>query len=104
MTAAEVAGVNGMTLTFEPEHPLSADAKIIINGGDEHNKTIDFPLVDGNIYYRSGDFTGVETITDDQAEAEAEYYDTSGRRIAGATPRGIYIVRRGDKVSKTLMK
>ncbi len=104
MTAAEVAGANGMALTFEPERPLSADAKIIINGGDEHNKTIDFPLVDGNIYYRSGDFTGVETITDDQAEAEAEYYDTSGRRIAGATPRGIYIVRRGDKVSKTLMK
>lgn len=42
-----------------------------------------------------------ETVARPQADAPAEYYDLSGRRIAGPVP-GVYIVRRGAAVTKVV--
>ena len=38
------------------------------------------------------------------ADREAEYYDLNGRKIADPTAAGIYVERRGDKVSKVVIR
>ena len=47
--------------------------------------------------------SGVTEITAD-ADREAEYYDLNGRNIADPTAAGIYVERRGDKVSKVVIR
>ena len=47
--------------------------------------------------------SGVTEITAD-ADREAEYYDLNGRKIADPTAAGIYVERRGDKVSKVVIR
>ena len=104
MQPATIEGKNGYMLSFEPEHKLAATACIIINGGLDATQTKDFPLADGNIYYRSGKFTDADIVIEDAADAEAEYFDVMGRRVANPQPGSICIVRRGSKVSKVLVK
>ncbi|MDE6345507.1 MAG: CotH kinase family protein [Muribaculaceae bacterium] len=104
MQAATVEGKNGYALSFEPEHRPTSDAKIIINSGMANDQTIDFPLADGNIYYRSGKLTDADIVITDAADAEAEYFDVTGRRVANPVEGGIYIVRRGNTVSKETIR
>ena len=49
------------------------------------------------------DYAGVEGVEADTADARAEYFDLSGRRVEHPAA-GIYIVRRGSKVSKELVR
>lgn len=104
MQPATIEGKNGYMLTFEPEHKLAATACIIINGGLDAAQTKTFPLADGNIYYRSGKFTDADIVIEDAADAAAEYFDVMGRRVMAPAEGGVYIVRRGDKVSKEVMR
>ena len=49
------------------------------------------------------DYAGVEGVEADSTDAPAEYFDLSGRRVEHPTA-GIYIVRRGSKVSKEMVR
>lgn len=49
------------------------------------------------------DYAGVEGVEADTADAPAEFFDLSGRRVVHPSA-GIYIVRRGSKVSKELVR
>ncbi len=46
---------------------------------------------------------GIDQIST-SIEAPAEYFDLTGKRIEGTPDHGIYIIRHGDKVSKTSIK
>ncbi len=48
--------------------------------------------------------TGVDDVAIDNNNAEKEYFDVTGRRVINPQAGSVYIVRQGDKVSKTLMK
>lgn len=57
-----------------------------------------------NIYFSSGLWTGIESVTDiEEADAPAVYYNLQGQRVEkpGA---GIYICRQGQKTQKILIK
>ncbi len=45
-----------------------------------------------------------DIVIEDAADAEAEYFDVMGRRVMAPAEGGVYIVRRGDKVSKEVMR
>ncbi len=47
---------------------------------------------------------GIMAVEADGNGAEAEYYDISGRRVAKPSAGSFYIVRRGNEVSKQIMK
>lgn len=47
--------------------------------------------------------SGIEEITVDDVDAQAEYYNLNGIRVANPGP-GIYICRKGDKATKVLIK
>ena len=49
------------------------------------------------------DYAGVEGVEADTADGPAEYFDLSGRRVEHPTA-GIYIVRRGTKVGKVMVR
>ncbi|MDE6317418.1 MAG: CotH kinase family protein [Muribaculaceae bacterium] len=104
MQETSVAGEKGWMLTFEPRHRPAAEAKIIINGKEGSEQTADFPLVTGNIYYRSGKFSDVGTIIDDTEAEAGEYFDIMGRRIVSPVKGGVYILRQGDKVEKRIVR
>lgn len=104
MQETSVAGEKGWVLTFEPQHRPAAEAKIIINGKGGAEQTSDFPLATGNIYYRSGKFSGVDTITGDTEAEAGEYFDIMGRRIVSPVKGGVYILRQGDKVEKRIVR
>lgn len=48
--------------------------------------------------------SGIESVDTDNAAAPAEYYNLQGLRIAEPEAGNIYIVRKGDKVTKTIYK
>lgn len=51
------------------------------------------------------DVTGIEDVeASDEADAPAEYYTISGVRVNGDLAPGIYVVRRGNKVTKEVVK
>lgn len=50
-----------------------------------------------------GDGSGVGSIVVDNENAPVEYYNLQGVRVANPTP-GLYIVRQGTKVSKTVVR
>lgn len=52
--------------------------------------------------YRTAAYTGLESI--DATTAPAAYYNLQGQRIDAPTTPGIYIIRRGTTVSKTVVK
>lgn len=51
----------------------------------------------------SGVISAVSNIAADDENAPAEYYNLQGVRVNNPAP-GIYIVRRGNKVSKVLVR
>lgn len=48
--------------------------------------------------------TGIEAVTAEADNADAEYFTISGVRVAGDPAPGIYVVRRGNKVTKEVVK
>jgi hypothetical protein len=50
-----------------------------------------------------GNGSGVGSIVVDSENAPVEYYNLQGVRVANPTP-GLYIVRQGTKVSKTVVR
>lgn len=104
MEPATVAGENGWVLTFYPEHRPSSEAKVIINAGTSGDETDSLPFANGNIYYRSGKVAGAEIVTPDNGAGEAVYFDVMGRRVVNPQPGSVYIVRRGDNVSKEIAR
>ena len=53
----------------------------------------------------SGSISGVEDVIGDaDADAEAEYYTISGIRVMGQPTPGIYLCRKGDKVTKVVVR
>lgn len=47
---------------------------------------------------------GIDNVTADSADAQAEYYDLSGKRVDSALTPGIYLMRRGATVTKQVIK
>lgn len=47
---------------------------------------------------------GIDGITADSINAPAEYFDLSGKRIDGDLAPGIYLMRRGDTVTKQIVR
>jgi len=83
---------------------------VIFNAGNgDATKTPDFTAVNNHIYNKSGDRgayatngnAGVETVID--MTAAPEYFDLQGRRVLFPS-QGIYIVRRGSKVTKEYVR
>lgn len=70
------------------------------NGLDESSKQIEDSKFVVNIVFDKNR-VGVETI--EGVAAEAEYFDLQGRKVA-APEKGIYLVKRGNKVSKEVIR
>ncbi len=47
--------------------------------------------------------TGIEGVDAEAANAPAEYFDLQGRKVANPEA-GLYLVKRGNKVTKELLK
>lgn len=48
--------------------------------------------------------SGVDNITSDSENTPAEYFNLQGVRVANPTPGNLYIVRQGNKVTKTIIR
>lgn len=72
----------------------------IYDGADEQSKQIEDSKFVVNIIFDKNK-TGVEAI--EGVEAEAQYFDLQGRRVA-APEKGIYLVKRGNKVAKEVIR
>ena len=78
----------------------SNESGLIFNNGSDQGKTKDFTFVAG-AGYNSDQLTGVDNIF--TVEPEPEFYTLQGVRVLNPTP-GIYVVRRGNKVSKAVIR
>lgn len=76
----------------------------VINGDfaePARDTTTAAPLPD---YARDPNLGAVDGIIDDAGEYTPEYYDLMGRRVLSPSKGGIYILRRGSKVEKTIVR
>lgn len=92
----------------------------ITEKGDVQNNNFNY-IIRGTHHSTQGDFYGdwathpdtgtfyvkpvdaVETLKVNPTDADAEYFDLQGRRVANPNP-GMYIVRQGNQVKKVLVK
>ena len=107
MTRYELAGyANVWKFAFDTADTL-VSPKVIFNPGSDQGKTADLDFVNHGIYDMAGTLLGtaatmaVETITDNTSSAPV-YYNLQGHRVASPANGGLYIVRRGDKMSKEI--
>ena len=82
---------------------------VLFNAGDgDTTKTPDFTFVNNHIYTKTGDrgqyatTAGIGEVVTDMDETPV-YFDMQGRRVLNPSA-GIYIVRRGAKVSKEYVR
>ena len=98
--------LDGKTYYVVEVPEATSGTKIIFNAnGNGDLQTGDFNYIPGSIYNADGAqgvWSGIENIVDD-ADAETEYYNLQGVRVYDPAP-GIYIVRRGKKVSKMILR
>ena len=92
--------INGLSYFWINVEGADSTTQIIFNGGNGGPQTNDLAFHAGGFYNNTG-YTAVETIGAD--EADVEYYTLQGVRVSNPTP-GIYIVRRGAKTSKMVLK
>lgn len=71
--------------------------------GNEHYSTIDLVLNLDKMTLSSKASTGVESITEDNTNAPAEYFNLQGVKVNNPE-NGLYIVRQGNKVSKQYIR
>ena len=78
-------------------------------GGDGNQTGDNVKIRNYGIYNANGDtgktaISGVNEIVFDNANAPVEYYNLQGVRVDNPTAPGVYIVKKGNKVSKTLIR
>lgn len=100
----ETTVVNGRTYFYiDVPGAVDGSAQIIFNNGQggNGNQTSDFDF-HAHGYYDFGGWTAIKVICADE-DAEPEFYTLQGVRVMNPTP-GIYIVRRGNKTSKAVVR
>lgn len=107
--------VNGTTIAMGSEFAdIKYDITTSAQAGDTHRAATRVSNVtlasDKRLYVKSIEFvydstaTGVNDLYDDATDAEPEFYNLQGIRVAHPTPGQIYIMRQGSKVTKILVK
>lgn len=93
-----------MWMTFNPS--IAADGNYVISFPEKCFKVNDYPATFYSeaftLNYIVNKNSGISGT--DADEAEAEYFDLTGRRIDNPEPGTFVIVRRGDKVSKVVVR
>lgn len=96
-----------------PEYAATSSENSIINRADEVKQKLAQSqsylatnTSDGGAGWNNDDIiTAVDTIiADSDATDEAEYFDVMGRRVINLRPGSVVIVRRGEHVTKTIVK
>ncbi|MDE6317994.1 MAG: CotH kinase family protein, partial [Muribaculaceae bacterium] len=96
-----------------PEYAATSSENSIINRADEVKRKLAQSqsylatnTSDGGAGWNNDDIiTAVDTIiADSDATDEAEYFDVMGRRVINPQPGSVVIVRRGEHVTKTIVK
>ena len=102
----ETTVIDGKTYHVVYLPVAESSTQIIFNNGNG-DQTADLPFVPNAFYTKEGQggiisgVDGINTVDDDNAEVE--YYNLQGVRVADPTP-GIYIVRRGRKTAKVVIR
>ena len=80
-------------------------ARLEANGADPY--VIRYSYLSDTKVYKEGEnggtITGIENVQED-ASAEAEYFNLQGVKVSAPLSKGVYIVRRGHTVTKELVK
>ncbi len=103
VTETKVIGGKKYHVAYVPV--CESGTQIIFNNGNQGQQTGDMQFVHEGYYTKDGmqgTFTGVDNILDDE-DAEPEFYTLQGIRVSEPTP-GIYIVRRGNKTAKVVIR
>ncbi len=94
------------TTTLSDE-PSSSTGIIFGNGGSgDGNQTKNLKFENNKIYDRNGvigDIAGVDAIIADEETVKTEYYDLTGRKVTNPQS-GLYICKRGNKISKIVIR
>ena len=89
------------------------ECNVIFNSGSNAHQTGDHVKIRNYGIYNSGGDTGksvnpgqsaVDAIVSEENTANVEYYNLQGVRVEMPSTPGIYIVKRGNKISKTLIR
>ncbi len=83
----------GMTMPIAPDIANVAE----VEKGDDPTP----PVLDMSVKVKGG--AGVADVAADAAEGPAEYFDLQGRKVANPEA-GLYLVKRGGKVAKEIVK
>ncbi|MDE6345506.1 MAG: CotH kinase family protein [Muribaculaceae bacterium] len=84
---------------------LAQRAETVKNNLRQSNQFLSTSTTDGGAGWNWNEITtGVDDVAIDNNNAEKEYFDVTGRRVINPQAGSVYIVRQGDKVSKTLVK
>ncbi len=85
-------------------YPSASSSAYTWNGPD--GQSLEANMVTSITFIDNKPSTGIEDIITDKTDinAPAEYYNIQGMKVKNPTPGNIYIVRKGGKVSKMLVK
>ena len=82
------------------------ECNIIFNNGSGLQTGDNVKVRNYGIYNNSGDtgLTGINNISTDNASVDTEYFNLQGIRIMQPTTSGIYIIKKGNNVSKVYIR
>ncbi|MBQ1267937.1 MAG: hypothetical protein IIY03_00410, partial [Muribaculaceae bacterium] len=83
--------------------PLGSDAEIIYTDGEIYTN-VTFTLTIDEEEMATILMTGTVGIEGIEAEQEAEYFNLQGIRVSNPTKGELYIVRKGNKIIKSILK
>ncbi len=91
--------------TVETEGALDA-CNVIFNNGSGIQTGDNVKVRNYGIYNANGDtgLSGVENVATDDPNAPEEYYNLQGMRVEYPTSAGVYLVKKGNKVSKRIIR
>lgn len=91
--------------TVETEGALD-ECNVIFNNGNGAQSGDNVKIRNYGVYTAKGDSgqSGVADIEADDANAPVEYYNLQGVRIEEPAAPGVYLVKKGNKVSKTIIR
>ncbi len=100
----ETVVIDGKTYYYiEIPGAVEGDGIIFNNSGNGNGQTNDFTFIPGAYYNAEGmTSTAVENLFNDE-DAEIEYYNLQGVRVYNPAA-GIYVVRKGTKTYKTIIR
>lgn len=101
-------GVGGETLNLTAYHSIFAElgADVLYYALIQPSNGRSIPAsvsINQPIWFKLTEASGVEDVTVDNSNLPAAYFDLQGRKVDNPTT-GLYIVRRGDKVTKEYIK